>query len=97
MSPAVVAPAILLVLSVWRFSRRHLLCLLLGAVAAVCVLTCSGCGTTSVAGVAIAAKPILDTTCAGARMACRLIDSACSAYEDATAPLSEDTSGGEAP
>lgn len=79
----------MLVLSVWQLVRRSALCLALGALAALAVLTCSGCGTT---GVAIAAKPILDTTCAGARMACRLIDSACSAYEDATAPL---TSGGE--
>ena len=92
------SPATILVLSMWQLARRSALCMLLGAVAAVCVLTCSGCGTTGVAGVAIAAKPILDTTCAGARVACRLIDSACSAYEDATAPLSsEETSGGEAP
>lgn len=69
----------------------------IGAFVAVAALT-SGCGTTTLSGVAIAAKPILDTTCAGARVACRLIDSACSAYEDATAPLSsEETSGGEAP
>lgn len=88
----------MLVLSVWQLVRRSALCLALGALAALAVLTCSGCGTTGVAGVAIAAKPILDTTCAGARVACRLIDSACSAYEDATAPLSsEETSGGEAP
>lgn len=47
---------------------------------------------------AAAAKPILDTTCAGARMACRLVDSACSAYEDATSPLTEGTTaGGETP
>lgn len=48
--------------------------------------TCSGCATVA------AAKPILDTTCAAVRATCRLIDSACSTYEDATAPL---TSGGE--
>lgn len=87
------SPATLLVLSMWQLVRRCALCLALGAVAALAVLTCSGCATGGgVAGVAIAAKPILDTTCAGARVACRLIDSACSAYEDATAPL---TSGGE--
>lgn len=91
------SPAAVLVLSLWQLLRRSALCLALGALAALAVLTCSGCGTTTAAGVALAAKPILDTTCAGARMACRLIDSACSAYEDATAPLSEDTSGGEAP
>ena len=55
---------------------------LLGAV--LLVLALPSCGSTG------SAKPILDTTCAGARVACRLIDSACSAYTGAS-------SGGEAP
>lgn len=79
-----------LVLAAWR-TARDLVAISVGIGAFVFVASyCSGCA--GAAGAAVAAKPILDTTCAGARVACRLIDSACSAYEDATAPL---TSGGE--
>lgn len=80
-----------LVLAAWR-TARDLVALSVGIGALVLVASyCAGCAG-GVAGAAVAAKPILDTTCAGARVACRLIDSACSAYEDATAPL---TSGGD--
>lgn len=55
----------------------------------------SGC-----AGAALAAKPFLDTSCAAARVTCRLINSACSYYEDSVAPMTEaelsPSSGGEA-
>lgn len=81
--------AVVMVLAAFR-NLRDLLAIAVGfGVVALVASYCSGCG-----GAAVAAKPILDTTCAGARVACRLIDSACSAYEGATAPL---TSGSEAP
>lgn len=61
-------------------------------------LTLPACATGGgLVGAAAVAKPILDTTCAGARLACRAIDSACSFYEESTAPLTEPlTSGSDA-
>lgn len=88
MTPAVLIPRVLRMLA----QARDTFAIAVGIGAFVLVASyCAGCAG-GVAGAAVAAKPILDTTCAGARVACRLIDSACSAYEDATAPL---TSGGE--
>lgn len=87
------SPAALLVLSMWQMARRSALCPVLGAVAAVCVLTCSGCGTTTSAGLAAAGAVAKPLSCMAARAWLRNV---CGEHVG-SCPAAEDTSGGEAP